>query len=74
MRQKVKRIKWVRCWQCRLPIVVQVGDAIQVGTTVQCPECGKTRTITANGFMKTSEIPEEWRKAVLESIGVEGIK
>lgn len=71
MYQDVKNVKWIKCWGCSLPILVQVGSTIPIGTTVQCPRCGKVRPMDRGSFMKPSEISVEWKKEVLKSIGLE---
>ena len=73
MYQQVKFIKWVKCWTCGLPIVLQVGRAIPIGMETKCPRCGNVRSVSANSFLKASEIPSEWKEIVLESIGVTGL-
>lgn len=73
MYQQITSIKWVKCWRCGLPIVLQVGRAIPIGMEARCPRCGNVRSVSANSFLKASEIPNEWKEITLESIGVTGL-
>ena len=71
MYQDINSVKWIKCWGCGFPILIQVGSALPIGTTVQCPRCGKARPMDRGSFLKPSEIPKEWKKAVMKSIGLE---
>ena len=71
MHQEIKYVKWIKCWGCTFPIVVQVGDAIPLGTMVKCPRCGRERPMGRESVMRPYEIPEKWKKETMKSIGLE---
>lgn len=70
MYQQIKHLKWVKCFRCGLPIAVQTGDAIPLGTCVKCPRCTAMRQITGSSFMQPSDLPAELKEEVMRSIGL----